>query len=811
MLRDCGDKHRKCDIMANKNLPSRSMKLRTRFIMTSVFFGLFAVVAGNFFNISVLNNKKYQAMANDQHFGSIIIPAHRGSIYDSKGTPLAKSASVYKVFLDPKRFREDMDSLRKRIDKQKEDIASGNFQPKIETTTNENGEEQQVVVTNTLPESAEAFRAEAVDLLATKLNIKPEKVSAAMEENTQYHVLQEQVEKPVADELLKFFSDLGMTCLNVEEDTKRYYPQNELAASVIGFTHADGYGIYGIEASYNDYLSGTDGRTISAKDSNGNELPYRYSKTYPARNGDDVYLTLDMTIQYRLEEHLKAMYDEFEIKNRACAILMNAKTGAVYGMATYPSFDLNEPREVVDHSPIITNEKLTPEETESAMLERQWRNKCISEIYEPGSVFKVVTSAAAFEENLIDYEKDSFMCTGSVELPGALRPIACHETGGHGPQDFQTALTNSCNPAFMEIGRRLGVEKFCYYFDAFGLDSKTGIDLPYEVSGIGFDPETMSNVDLAVSSFGQGETITPMEMITSYCAAINGGYLLQPYVVDRVLDVDGNVVFKNERTVKRQVISEETSAKMRDCLEKVVSGSGGGNVTIKGYSIGGKSGTSQRLMYTGQYDDQSTEYENAEQQEYGASYCCFTPADDPEIILLVLADMPNRDIGYYGSKVAVPTARNILTDVLPYLGISPEYSTEELANLDVKIPLLEGPLDDALATLEGMDIQYKIVGEGSTVVAQSPVTGTTVAKGGTVYLYTESSHTVDYTVVPDLVGLSPSMANDSITYCQLNYVARGASVNHADVAVSKQKPEAGSKVAVGTTIELEFMVYSSGD
>ncbi|SEK81773.1 stage V sporulation protein D (sporulation-specific penicillin-binding protein) [Ruminococcus sp. YRD2003] len=798
--------------MANKNLPSRSMKLRTRFIMTSVFFGLFAVVAGNFFNISVLNNKKYQAMANDQHFGSIIIPAHRGSIYDAKATPLAKSASVYKVFLDPKRFREDLESLGKRIDKQKADIASGNFQPKIETTTNENGEEAQVVVTNTLPESAEAFRAEAVELLSSKLGIQPEKVSAAMEENTQYHVLQEQVEKPVADELLKFFSDYGMTCLNVEEDTKRYYPQNELAASVIGFTHADGYGIYGIEASYDDYLAGTDGRTISAKDSNGNELPYRYSKTYPAKNGNDVYLTIDMEIQYILEDCLQDLVTEFEVKNRACAILMNAKTGAVYGMATYPSFDLNQPREIVDHSPIITNQKLTPEETESAMLERQWRNKCISEIYEPGSVFKVVTSASAFEENLIDYDHDSFMCTGSVQLQGALNAIKCHQEGGHGPQDFQTALTNSCNPAFMEIGRRLGVEKFCYYFNAFGLDSKTGIDLPYEVSGKGFDPSTMSNVDLAVCSFGQGETITPMEMITSYCAAINGGYLLQPYVVDRVLDEDGNIVFKNERTVKRQVISEETSARMRDCLEKVVSGSGGGNVTIKGYSIGGKSGTSQRLMYTAQGITMNKDQEeDASIQEYGASYCCFTPADDPEIILLVLADMPNKDIGYYGSKVAVPTARNILTRVLPYMGISPEYSTEELANLDVKIPLLEGPLEDAINTLSGYDIQYKVIGEGSSVVAQSPVTGSVVAKGGTVYLYTESNHTVDYTEVPDLVGLDPSMANDSIMYCQLNYVARGASVNHAGVAVTKQKPEAGSKVAVGTTVELEFMVYSGGD
>ena len=798
--------------MANKNPPSRGMKLRTRFIMTSAFFGLFAVVAGNFFNISVLNNKKYQAMANDQHFGSIIIPAHRGSIYDAKATPLAKSASVYKVFIDPKRFQEDLVTLQKRIDKQKEDIANGNYQPKIETTTNENGEEEQVVVTNTLPESAQAFRAEAVTLLSSKLGIMPEKVSAAMDENTQYHVLQDQVEKPVADELLKYFSDLGMTCLNVEEDTKRYYPQNELAAQVIGFTAADGYGLYGIESYYDDYLSGIDGRTISAKDSHGNELPYRYSKTYPAKNGDDVYLTIDMNIQYILEEYLKEMVEEFEVKNRACSILMNAKTGAIYGMATYPSFNLNEPYEIVDHSPIITNEELTPQETESAMLERQWRNKCISEIYEPGSVFKVVTSASAFEENLIDTEKDSFMCNGFVDPPGALQKIWCHETGGHGPQDFQTALTNSCNPAFMEIGRRLGVDKFCYYFDAFGLDSTTGIDLPAEAAGRGFSPDDMSNVDLAVSSFGQGETITPMEMITSYCAAINGGYLLQPYVVDRVLDEDGNVVLKNERTVKRQVVSEETSARMRDCLEKVVSGSGGGNVTIKGYSIGGKSGTSQRLMYTAQGVTMvKGQDEDKEKQEYGSSYCCFTPADDPEIILLVLADMPNKDIGYYGSKVAVPTARNILTKVLPYLGISPEYSTEELANLDVKIPLLEGPLDNALATLEGYDIQYKIIGEGSSVVAQSPVTGSVVAKGGMVYLYTESSHTVDYTEVPDLVGLTPSMANDSVMYCQLNYVARGASVNHADVAVTKQDPPAGKKVPVGTTIELEFMVYSGGD
>ncbi|MBR4362667.1 MAG: PASTA domain-containing protein [Ruminococcus sp.] len=801
--------------MAVKNVPTRGMKLRTRFVMKTGFFVLFALVAGNFFNISVLNNKKYQAMANEQHFGSIIIPAHRGSIYDSKATPLAKSASVYKVFLDPKQFRTDMENLQKRIDKQKEDIKQGNYQAQIETTTNENGEEQEIVVTNKLPDSAEAFRAEAVALISSKLGIKPEEVSAAMDEETQYHVLKEQVEKTAADELLKYFTDMGMVCLNVEEDTKRYYPQNELAAPVIGFTAADGYGIYGLEAYYDDYLAGTDGRTISAKDSHGNELPYRYSKTYPAKNGNDIYLTIDMNIQYILEKHLKEMVEQFNIKNRGCSILMNAKTGAIYGMATYPSFDLNEPYEIYDPKVAAQIAELKGQaqvDAKIAARENQWRNKCISEIYEPGSVFKVITSASAFEENLIDLEKDSFVCGGQVTLPGALAPIKCHNTAGHGPQDFQTALTNSCNPAFMEIGRRLGVEKFCYYFSAFGLDEKSGIDLPAEAAGIGFDVDVMTNVDLAVCSFGQGETITPMEMISSYCATINGGYLLQPYVVDRILDEDGNVVLKNERTVKRQVVSEETSAKMRDCLEKVVSGNGGGNVTIKGYSIGGKSGTSQRLMETAKgLVMQKDQEENAEDQEYGASYCCFTPADDPEIILLVLADMPDKTIGYYGSQVAVPTARNILTDVLPYLGISPEYTTEELANLDVKVPLLEGSVEDAVNTLEGLGINYKKIGEGTSVVAQSPVTGTMISKGGTVYLYTESSHTVDYTEVPDFRGLTPEMANESAAYCQLNYVARGASVRRAGVAVSNQSIAPGEKKPVGTTIELEFSVFGDGD
>ncbi|MDE5853534.1 MAG: PASTA domain-containing protein, partial [Ruminococcus sp.] len=795
---------------------SKSMKIRTRIIMTLVFFILFALVAGNFFKISVVENKKYQAMANDQHFGSITISANRGSIYDSKGMALAKSASVYQVFLDPKQFRQDMELLQERIDKRNEQIKNGTYKPTVENTTNEDGKQVQVIVEDPLPSSAEDFRQEAISVLSGKLEITADNVTKAMEANNQYSRLQEQVEKPVADEVLALFNQYGLTSLHVEEDTKRYYPQNELAAAVIGFTAADGYGMYGLEASYDEYLAGTDGRTISAKDSNGNELPYRYSKTYPAKNGNDIHLTLDMSIQYYLEKHLEEMSTKFMVKNRSCAILMNAKTGAIYGMAQYPSYDLNNPYEVADLTVEERLKTLDGDEYNSvqgAARETQWRNKCVTELYEPGSVFKVITSAAAFEENLINRDTDSFFCSGSVKLDGMAQPVGCHQLSGHNAQTYQEALTHSCNPAFIEIGLRLGIEKFLYYFDAFGLREPTGIDLPAESSGYQKTLDNMTTVDVAMSSMGQCETITPLEMITSYCAAINGGYLLQPYVVDKITDEDGNVILKNERTVRRQVVSEETSAIMRDSLYHVATD---GNVTIKGYSIGGKSGTSQRLSETskGQTLIQGAQ-EDASIQEYGASYCCFAPANDPEIILLVLADMPDKDNNgnhYYGSEIAVPTAREILAEVLPYLGISPEYTDEELSELDIKVPLLEGPLVDAKATLEGLGANYEIIGTGSSVIAQSPFTGSAIAKGGTVYLYTDSNPVLEYTDVPNLVGLSPEVANESIIYKRLNYVATGASIHRDGVVVSSQNPEPGGEpVPIGTTIEIEFIVRDGGD
>ena len=773
-------------VSSGKDTPTNSMKFRAKITMTAIFAMLFSFIVFKFFSISVTNSETYQEMANDYHFGPITISAHRGSIYDANGVPLARSASVYKVFLDPTAYRGELERLQSEID---------------EFNTNKSSADYKLTEYDlSLPVTAEAYRLETVQFLAEKLSIKIDDIEASMAKESQYSVLQTQVEKPVADEILEYFGKYNFNSLHVEEDTKRYYPQNEIAASVIGFTNGDGDGIYGIESKYDEMLSGTDGKTISAHDSNGREMPYRYAKTYPAKDGNDLYLTIDTTLQYYLEKHLNEMIEQFNVKNRACAILMNAKTGAIYGMASCPSFDLNNPYEIADPKVAAEIAKLAGEEEKTATAaarEAQWKNKAITELTEPGSVFKVITSASAIEENLINLETgDSFICNVAQEVPGATHPIKCHSSVAHGNQTFKQALTNSCNPAFIQIGMRLGIDKFKYYFNAFGLADKTGVDLPGEVPSINCCHDKMSIVDLATSSFGQANAVTPMEMITAYAAAINGGYLLQPYVVSKAVDGEGNVILENKRTVKRQVVSEDTSAVMRDALENVVSSNQGANVYINGYRIGGKSGTSQKLGMTGEDEDK---------QEYVASYCCFAPADDPEIILLVMADMPDKSIAYYGSKVAVPCAREIMNDILLEMGFYPEYSDTELAKKNVKVPLLQGKkLSDAVSTVEGLGLTVETVGEGDEVIAQSPITGSTVASDGIVYLYTEQGYQTEYADVPDLTGLTPGTANENLAYRGLNFYAKGISSDQTDARVEKQSIAPNTQVPRGTVVELEF-------
>lgn len=734
-------------------MPTLSMKRSSLVIMVLIFALAIALIC-NLFKISVVDNEKYQELANSNQFNSITISANRGSIYSSDGSVLAQSATVFKVFIDPNSFEKN--------DKDKKDIA--------------------------------------IDFLAKTLDLDEKTIIDKMNKvDTKYQVLKTKVEKPVVDKINDFLSENKISSVNTEEDTKRYYPQNDLAASVIGFTNYDGEGWYGIEAYYDDELAGVDGKVISATDGRQQEMPYRNEKLYEAQDGNSLVLTIDTTLQYYLEKNLEEMYNKYELDNRACGIIMNVNTGAILAMATCPSFDLNNPSEIIDQRTLSKLDLISDEEertsAEANARELQWKNKAVAETYIPGSVFKVITSAAAFEEDLIDLDNDTFFCSGAVTIPGAPKPIKCHKVTGHGTQTFKDALTNSCNPAFIEIGKRLGAEKFFHYFEGFGLTEKTGIDLPSEVSSLYAKESALGPVELASSSFGQTNKLTPIEMITAYAATINGGNLLTPYVVQKVLDADGNVISNTEPTIKRQVVSEETSAIMRDSLEYVVDNNGGSNAYIKGYKIGGKSGTSQKLD---EYDESN--------MRYVASYVCFAPADNPEIIMLIMADEPTTG-DYYGSVVAVPCARNILEEALPYLGYYPEYTDDELQTLDTTVPSVEGTtLFNAKSTLEGLGLEYQVVGNGDMVVNQVPTSGNTIAKGGKIVLYTETNAEQEFVVVPNLVGSSLTQANQLLSSLGLNYVATGASAEREDATVYSQSYNDGEHVPVGTIIELNFVV-----
>lgn len=783
--------------MADK--PTAQMKKRTNIFVLFVMMFMAAAVIIRLFKLSVVDNKFYQDKANEYHFGPITISANRGSIYDCNGVILAQSATVYKVYMDPDLFRSEISAKKEILEAQAQESTS-NASAAVSVKT------------------AEEVQDEIISFLAEKLEITKEKIVDAMNENTQYKILKTQIEKSTADEIIAFMSEYNINSIKIEEDTKRYYPQDELAASVIGFTNGDGDGQYGLEYQYDEYLSGIDGKVISAKDAYGNEMPYRYAKTYEAQDGNSLYLTIDRTLQYVLEKNLDEMVTKFEVEDRACGIIMNAKTGAVLAMATGPGFDLNNPSEVdelsiarmaqdmglldIDKNDVIKSEQvkslnasLTKDQYTEAYVaarEQQWKNKAITELYIPGSVFKVITSSAALEEKVISVN-DMFECNGVAVVADS--KMHCWNTSGHGTQTFVEAITHSCNPAFIEIGRRLGPEDFFNYFKSYGLTERTGIDLPAEEKSYYQDLETMGPVELASSSFGQTNKLTPIEMITAYAAVINGGELVTPYVVSKIVDNNGNVVLTNEKTVKRQVISKETSDIMCQTLETVAYQNG---AYIKGYHVGGKSGTSEKLdEYAGNEKDP---------MRYIASYCCFAPADDPEIIMLIMADEPMSG-EYYGSQVAVPYSRQVMEEILPYLGYYPEYSDEEAENIDVSVPFIEDlTIEEAKKVIEEKGLNYEIAGEGDTIYGQMPLTGSAIAQGGTVVIYTEKNYNPEFVKVPDVRGYSLADANYLLTNAGLNFIANGVAANDSGSVVQMQSEPDGAMVAKGTIIELSFGV-----
>jgi stage V sporulation protein D (sporulation-specific penicillin-binding protein) len=561
-----------------------------------------------------------------------------------------------------------------------------------------------------------------------------------------------------------------------------------------------------------------------AKDANNQPMPYDYETRHEARNGHNIYLTLDEVLQHYLEKNLEITHSQHEPESRATGIVMNAQTGAVLAMATYPSFDLNQPAVLsqLDHDRLAADRQrrindtliingfshgseadLSPEQIEKidadirelsiVFRETQWKNKAVSELYFPGSVFKVITLAAALEEHAVS-ANTGFFCGGVVTI--AEEDIHCWRTGGHGMiKNVTDAITKSCNPAFMEIGRLLGPRKFSEYFEAFGFTRRTGIDLPGEAGSLFIAPERMTTIDLAVSSFGQANKITPLQMITAFAATVNGGHLVTPYVVDRIVDNDGNIIHSAQPQVRRQVISAETSALMREILEDVVEHNGGTNAYIAGYRIGGKSGTSQKID------------EFPEGDRYVSSFGAFTPANDPDIIMLVMVDDPQGG-HIYGSVVAAPVVSAVFKETLPYLEIYPtQLSEEELAMQDSAVPALIGLTRlEVITRLNTLGLNYRFIGEeqGNRVLYTVPSEGRTITRNGTVIIYMSEQDYIN-SIVPDVRGMSPALANDVITSAGLNIRLTGGAIYNAQSSATFQSIEPGTEVPSGTVIEVEFM------
>ncbi len=742
--------------------PTKSMKTRIMYVVFLCIIAASAYICYKLFDTAVVNNERLSAAASKQQQDSFTIKATRGTIYDRNNKVLVQSNTVWDVILSPGDINEYE------------------------------------------PQNRDFICRGLADIIGVKYETL---VKACADTDSRYYVAKRGVDRNVVEKINEFITknDLKSVSLYTIESSTRSYPNNALAASVLGFVNDNDEG-YGLEMYYNDYLKGVDGRVVSVRDANGDVMPYEYETRYPAQDGNSLVLTIDETLQYYLEKNLETTVSQHKIENRSTGIIMNCKTGAIVAMATYPGYDPNDPsylffendRKLLAQMADDGAKEEEIEQKEAELRERQWKNKAVGELYIPGSVFKIVTCASALEEEAVSLDS-TFYCTGVADVEGTR--IRCWSAGGHGTSTLTEAVIRSCNPAFIKIGQLLGAQKFTQYFKAFGLTEKTGIDLPGEAQSLYVPYERMGIVELSSSAFGQTNKITPIQMITAAAAAINGGKLLTPYLVDKIIDSEGNVIKSAETVVRRQVISEETSATMRQILETVVNTNGGSNCYMEGYRIGGKSGTSEKLDEYG-YDD----------MRYVSSFCAFVPADDPEYIMLVMADEPRS--GYiYGSAIAAPVVSAVFKEGLEYLNIYPQYTAEELQKQDVTVPPVAGYAYNSIraeALIIGAGLKAEIIGntDGTTVVAQMPPAGTLMPYNGTVLLYMGDGETqIDYkfSTVPDFTGMTVEQANAAATNAGLNLAVTGAG-NNADAKAISQSLTKGTTAYSGSVVEVNFLV-----
>ena len=735
--------------------PAQRLRQRTAILILLILVLGFGAAVLRLTYLTTVQSSELQEAAVDLQLADTTVSAKRGTIYDANGNVLAESASVWQVVMSPINFKND---------KQRQAAAKG---------------------------LSEIFDLEYNDVLEdTKQQSHYVVVKRRIESDEREKVLE------LVDTLKKNYKCAGV--IQLLDDYKRYYPKNSLASSVIGFTGSDDQGLEGVEYEYDSYLSGIPGRIITAQNARGIDMPFQYEQNVESEDGNNVYLTIDETIQSICEKYMQKGVEDNNVLNKGVCIAMDVNTGAILAMVTTDGYDLNNPYELSakDKKKIKSTPKKKQAEAESAALSAMWRNKAVADTYMPGSVFKMCVASAALEENLVN-DKTSFTCTGSIEVEG--ETLHCSNTEGHGTQSFVEAISNSCNPAFVQIGQMLGASKFRQYYQGFGFSDKTGIDLPGEAEDSFWKEGKMGGVDLAVASFGQNFSITPIQMITACAAVSNGGYVVQPHVVSKITDSKGNVIKTVDKKIKRQVISDDTSKKMNEYLEYNTERQGAAAGYISGYKVAGKTGTSEKKGVT--------KVESSFSEDYISSFCGFAPADDPQIAMLVFFDTPDGD-AYYGSQVSSPVFINIMSEVLPYLDVKTSYTDEELGYVDASAGDYTGvSVDEAKTAVEADGFTATVKGSGSTVISQIPTVSSGLQKGGSIVLSTDSDSQSETISVPSFIGLSPDEVNNVASAYGLNVSFSGATTSSG--TSSSQDIEAGTSVSPGTVITVSFADSSS--
>ncbi len=793
---------------------NRVVRTRTTLLMIVLGVCTFLALFWKLYDLQINRHDEMWERAVDQQTRSATVPASRGTIYDCNGYMLAVSSTAEEVNISPKEIAAFVEKQKQSIEDAKAKAA-------------EKGQ------TYTAPELRDqTYIARGLSRI---LEVDQTRIEERMTKtDSMYENIRKKVEQTQADEVRRFINGeideegnevpkeqrKKLQGVWMNPDSKRIYPYSSLGANVIGFVNADNKGGVGLEAKYDSELEGTAGMTVAAKNAAGTELLYQgYEQIFDAENGDNLVLTMDVNVQAALEKGVEAMVKKFDAKNGATGIVMNVNTGAIVGMASYPNYDLNDYGTLYDDAlkakleatlAALEAQRMTystEEEYEAAVsaaesgaMQTQWRNKCIDSTYEPGSTFKPITLASGLEEGVINMNS-TFNCTGSVKV--GKWTIHCSKKGGHGLQTLEKAVGNSCNPAFINIGQRLGGETLYEYMKAFGLTEPTGVDMIGEAKGIISKTSLMNDAaSLASYSFGQTFNVTPLELIRAQAACVNGGYLYTPYIVDQVLDDEGNVIGQHDSTPIRQVISEETSAKVRQCLEYVVAQGTGKNGQVAGYRIGGKTGTADK-----------TETRNTT-KEIVVSFMCFAPADDPQYIMLLTMDTPSRTTGTYpsGGNMVAPTASSIMAEILPYLGIEPDYTAEEMAGADTAVPNVVGKsAADAKTVLESAGFSCKTVGSGETVTDQTPAGGAIVPNNANIILYLGAEKSNAPCTVPNVVGKTAAQANQALTDAGLIMKVAGAtSATSGNVFAISQDKEAGTELKAGSVVTVQFGSQSAG-